>query len=55
MAKTQATARKRRPYEYDHHYGLLLQSKGTAKAKDGNVSSQKSTARSVKKKSARKR
>ena len=31
MAKTKPVARKRRAYEYDHHYGLTLTGKKAAK------------------------
>jgi hypothetical protein len=47
MAKVKAAARKRRPYEYDHQYGLTVAGKAT-KAISGK-------ARGVKKKAAKKR
>jgi hypothetical protein len=59
MAKVKAVARKRRPYEYDHHYGLSLRVGRASNASRGGVSQGGTSPRPTKatkvKKAAKKR
>jgi len=39
MAKAKVAASRRRPYEYDHHYGVTLRDGNARKASRGNGTS----------------
>jgi hypothetical protein len=58
MAKGKVAARKRRPYEYDHQYGVTVRSGKARKASRGNTHERGTSSRRAKsktKKSVKKR